>query len=199
MKSRSVSGCQDNPPPAQVGETEAQEGEGAGRKDCPPTPNPHLWLSLAKYSANMRTAWSSGAEDGLISSRTTPYFLYGETSMLSAPPALPWNTESFSGFQHHPNEAPMPRTYTRHPRDSSSCQVPNPHFALFLTPPSHPLLTCARYALYRKTSLSTSLSGLDGCGNRGRSGPTGPCADKVESRLWLSTSCAPGQQESSLP
>lgn len=113
---------------AQVGETKAQEGEGAGRKDCPPTPNPHLWLSLARYSANMRTAWSSGAEDGLISSRTTPYFLYGETSTLSAPPALPWNTESFSGFQHHPNEAPKPRTYTRHPRDSSSCQVPNPHF-----------------------------------------------------------------------
>lgn len=50
-------------------------------------PSPHLWLSLARYSANMRTAWSSGAEEGLISSRTTPYFLCGEKRMPSAPPA----------------------------------------------------------------------------------------------------------------
>ena len=30
-----------------------------------------------------------------------------------------------------------------------------------------PTLTCAMYALYRKTSLSTSLSGLDSCGDMG--------------------------------
>jgi hypothetical protein len=35
------------------------------------------------------------------------------------------------------------------------------------------MLTCARYALYRKTSLSTSLSGLDSCGDTGGSGQAG--------------------------
>lgn len=34
----------------------------------------------------MRTAWSSGAEEGLISSRTTPYFLCGHRCTSVLPP-----------------------------------------------------------------------------------------------------------------
>lgn len=51
----------------------------------PALAKPYLRFSLARYSANIRTAWSSGAEEGLISSRTTPYFLYGHRCMSVVP------------------------------------------------------------------------------------------------------------------
>lgn len=50
---------------------------------------PYLRFSLERYSANMRTAWSSGAEEGLISSRTTPYFLCGHMCISVLPATAP--------------------------------------------------------------------------------------------------------------
>jgi hypothetical protein len=53
----------------------------------PPAPGlglPHLRVSLARYSANVRTAWSSGAAEGRISSRTTPNFLCDRDKLDSA-------------------------------------------------------------------------------------------------------------------
>lgn len=89
----------------------------------------------------------------------------------------------------------MPGAGTHNPQGPLSLpDAPPPLRTLFLTLlsqgrwRSQPTLTCARYALYKKTSLSTSLSGLEGCGNRGRSQHMGPCARQAlrgpESPCW---------------
>ena len=44
----------------------------------------------------MRTAWSSGAEEGLISSRTTPYFLCGQDKQAVSPAPTPRGVYMFS-------------------------------------------------------------------------------------------------------
>lgn len=44
--------------------------------ECKNNKSSYLLLSLDKYSANILTAWSSGLELALMSSRTTAYFLY---------------------------------------------------------------------------------------------------------------------------
>lgn len=64
-----------------------------------PPSHPHLWLSLARYSANIRTAWSSGAEEGLISSRTTPYFLCSQEKH-----AVSWTCSPLWGSHLSPQE-----------------------------------------------------------------------------------------------
>lgn len=67
---------------------------------------------------------------------------FGKLSSDHTYPTLP--------MMKHPDTVPWPGC------SQLSCQVP-------VAFPRLPILTCARYALYRKTSLSISLSGLDSC------------------------------------
>lgn len=111
------------PPTVQVGETEVQVGgtPTQAHHAC----HPHLWLSLARYSANIRTAWSSGAEEGLISSRTTPYFLCGQDKWAvscACPP--PWFIRPKHTRGSQGSSITLVRPQHPGPRQHPACWVP---------------------------------------------------------------------------
>lgn len=108
-----------------------------------PRVNCHLYrlLSLDRYSANILTAWSSGAELPLISSRTTAYFLCNKNKNR--------NAHVICNTINTINRINTIAQTTWHYVGQKS-----------------KLFTWAMYALYKKVSLSMSFSGLDGLKKR---------------------------------
>lgn len=140
----------------------------------------------------MRTAWSSGAEEGLISSRTTPYFLCGETTMLSALSALPrhevyiFPAPGTQSLQYHPGEVQMPGASNHHPQGSpqpARCPTPTqnsvPYSPISRDIGSHGTCSPVRGTLCIEKRLFPLLSlGLMAV-ETGGSGCMGSCAEQA--------------------
>lgn len=111
----------------------------------------------------MRTAWSSGAEEGLISSRTTPYFLCGQDKqavssartprgvyMFSDPKNIQGLLGSSTALVEPQYQGPVSTT----PRDPLSPRVPSP-LECAVEASTASLVSC-------RATLSTALAGDPG-------------------------------------
>lgn len=100
----------------------------------------YLLLSLDRNSANILTAWSSAEELALMSSRTTPYFLWEYTEKLTV--------QGVDKAYFHKNKLTMSLWMAKQNQLVADFYLSR--------------LTWAMYALYKNMSLSISFSGDDG-------------------------------------